>query len=577
MALQGTLDTFSLPDVLRLLATTGKTGCLHLDGDRGRGSVWLDDGTLVAAAADRAAEGASIDEVIFEMLRFDRGSFSFAVDERSPHGEHPTDLEVALRRATQLLDEWRDLEAVVPSLTHKVAMAPELTVEQVTIDAERWQALVAIAGGRPVGELGDALGQGELGVTRTVSDLVELGVAVVQPPETKRSSSSRRNVTDIGSRRSEETGRRSARREAASGTDGMSRSVNWARTGEGTPAPAPAEPNRDPTDPGRPLYRNDAGMDESQPRASAATKLPSRDSNGHSNGQQPSSTVTPPSGRTPVGPSGATPPGGSAKADVAAPPRSRSASGTGRSGRSRSRSGPSSSANGQTVPLPTGPARNGQSLPTGPGLMTGPLATAPELTDDTGGGSLARRPLPTTPPHGVRAPGAVQTGPLPIPDPARGPLLPPSLDTGRLGPSPLPSDTGQIPTVAASALPPDLSWAAEDNELPIAPPMAAGQGGPPPAPLMAPSAAPMPPPGQRTLPSRLITTPPAGRPVPAPPPQSGDPAPHVVAMSPDARAAVEMTVGRAGGGQGSLQMSGASQEQIMGRGHLLQFLSTVRT
>jgi hypothetical protein len=59
----------------------------------------------------------------------------------------------------------------------------------------------------------------------------------------------------------------------------------------------------------------------------------------------------------------------------------------------------------------------------------------------------------------------------------------------------------------------------------------------------------------------------------------GDPASHVVAMSPDARAAVENTIGRAGGGQGGggpQQMPG-TQEQILGRGHLLHFLSTVRT
>jgi hypothetical protein len=568
VALQGTLDTFSLPDVLRLLATTGKTGCLHLDGDRGRGRVWLDEGTLVAAAADRASDDAPIDEVIFEMLRFDRGSFSFAVDERSPSGEAPADLEAILRRAGQLLDEWRELEAVVPSLNHKVAMAPELTVEQVTIDAERWQALVAIAAGRPVGELGEALGQGELGITRTVSDLVELGIAVVQPPEaTRSSSSSRRNVTDIGSRRAEEAGRRSARREAASGTEGMARGVNWPRTLEAGPDVDTAEHT------GRSLYRGD-GADDGQTRTSGPTKLPSRSPGG----AQASSTATPPSGRAAVSSTAPTPPNGNAKADATPPSRTRSTGSASRSSRSRSRStsatsNGSSGSNGQTVPLPTGPTRNGQ-LPTGPGLVSGPLATAPELHDDTGGGALPHRPFPSTPASGVRAAAStMQTGPLPIPDPARGPLLPPTLDTGRLGPSPLPSDTGQIPAVAASALPSDLSWAAEDNELPIAPPMAAGQGGPPPAPLMAP---PAPAPGPRAAPNRLLT-PPAGRPVATPPAQQGDPAPHVVAMSPEARAAVEMTVGRSGGGQGPLQMAGAPQEQIMGRGHLLQFLSTVRS
>jgi hypothetical protein len=56
----------------------------------------------------------------------------------------------------------------------------------------------------------------------------------------------------------------------------------------------------------------------------------------------------------------------------------------------------------------------------------------------------------------------------------------------------------------------------------------------------------------------------------------GDTAAHVQAMSTEARAAVEATVGRSGGGYGGLAMSGASQEQLLNRGQLLRFLSTVR-
>ena len=52
MALQGTLDTFALADVLRLLAATTKTGRLQIDGDRGVGSIWLVDGAVVAGVVD---------------------------------------------------------------------------------------------------------------------------------------------------------------------------------------------------------------------------------------------------------------------------------------------------------------------------------------------------------------------------------------------------------------------------------------------------------------------------------------------------------------------------------------------
>lgn len=51
MALQGTLDTFALADVLRLLANTHKSGRLELAGDRGHGRVWLGEGQLVGGEA----------------------------------------------------------------------------------------------------------------------------------------------------------------------------------------------------------------------------------------------------------------------------------------------------------------------------------------------------------------------------------------------------------------------------------------------------------------------------------------------------------------------------------------------
>src|ERR687891_1258007 len=182
LALQGTLDTFSLPDVLRLLATPAKTGRLRIDGDRGQGSVWLRDGSIVDADADRAVEGAPTDEVIFELLRFGSGSFAFDSDAQTPHGERSDQVEDLLRRANALLSEWTEVEAVVPSMDHRVSLSTELSTDEVTIDADRWRSVVAVGGGHTVGELGSALGLSELHVSRAVRDLVELGVAEVAEP-----------------------------------------------------------------------------------------------------------------------------------------------------------------------------------------------------------------------------------------------------------------------------------------------------------------------------------------------------------------------------------------------------------
>jgi hypothetical protein len=564
VALQGTLDTFSLPDVLRLLATTGKSGCLHIDGDRGRGSVWIDEGAVIGAEADRARGEASVDEVIFEMLRFGRGSFSFAADEQPAAPIEPVEVEGTLRRAGQLLDEWRGLEAVVPSLNHRVAMAPELTVEQVTIDASRWEALVAIAGGRSVGELADSLGQGELGISRTVSDLVELGVAVVEAPGAGRPGANRRgsrsDTTPPTRTTSPDLPRRTAGRTEANGSgrrepspsmplsDGLTSGINWAQSAE---AGTLADPSGEESLSGR-TTSSSIGAGRKPGGATHYNETGLNGTNG-SNGNGHKATATPAGG---VGL--ATPAGGN---HLEIPPKAPRRSATnGRPTRNR-RTGPTPATQAPTTPpLPT--TRNGQAL------VKPPLPSPAYPTTDVG---ERDRPLPTAPPEMGR--GA--TIPVPPPESTRGPLLPASLDTGRLGPSPLPSDTGQIPALSSSALPPDLSWAAEDDQAP--PPLSspfAGLGKA--APASGPGSAP-----GRLLASQPTRPAPMAMPVPPPAPapngrMDGDPALHVTAMTPDARAVVEAVVGRNGGGGGFSMAGGATPDQMMSRSHLLHFLSSVR-
>lgn len=511
MALQGTLDTFSLPDVLRLLATTGKTGCLHVDGDRGRGSVWLEEGAVVAATADRALGEATIDEVIFEIMRFSRGSFNFAVDEQPAHDrQQPKDVETVLRTAGKLLDEWRELEAVVPSLAHRVALAPELTVDQVTIDAPRWQALVAIAGGHSIGELAQALDLGELAVSRTVSDLVELGVAVVEPPSVARtpSSSGRRSTGDATGRSLTGEGPRRASVPTPPGgvtptngkLDGRREAPEIRERRERiTTSPGAA-------DTGRPTWR-----DEAKPPVETAPK------------PRPSKTSTSrPTRARRTGPTPTTVPPG-------APPLGAPA-----------------------------PALNGQALSSA--TLTSPLSP-PVSPFTTTPPPPAAAPAPMPNDRGLPPAGA-PTAPVPaVPDSYRGPLLPPTLDTGPLGPSPVTHDTGQIPSLDASALPPDLTWAAEDHQH---------QGTHSPGPVPAPGAL-------RSPGSRLMgTPPPPSRAVSNGRNDSNEIAGHVAAMTPAARAVIEATIGRNGGGPGGMPTAGATPEQIHSRTQLLSFLSSVR-
>jgi hypothetical protein len=179
VALQGTIETFALPDVMRLLASTKKSGCLRLTGSRGDGSIWVDGGTIVASEASNAPHATSAVEVFFELLRFKDGDFVFDSDVAPDDRTEAAEVEPVLDEAEKMLDEWKSIEAVVPSLESWVSLEPELGVDEITVDKARWRLLVAIGDGTSVGRLGDALELGELAISRSVKELVEANLATV--------------------------------------------------------------------------------------------------------------------------------------------------------------------------------------------------------------------------------------------------------------------------------------------------------------------------------------------------------------------------------------------------------------
>ena len=114
MALQGTLDTFALPDVLRLLASTRKSGRLLVQGDDGNGSLYLDGGSVVGGETNLAPTDEG-HEVLFELLRLGDGSFLFDPAENTPDPGAPAEVEDVIAKAESAHAEWQDLSTVVPS------------------------------------------------------------------------------------------------------------------------------------------------------------------------------------------------------------------------------------------------------------------------------------------------------------------------------------------------------------------------------------------------------------------------------------------------------------------------------
>lgn len=178
MALQGTLDIFSVDDVLRLLANTTKTGRLRIDGSDGGGNLWFVAGAMTGGdTTGRVASTAA--NALFELQRLAVDRFEFFPGEELADAGDPNDVESVITEAGLRLEDWLELAAVVPSLDAAVTLAPELSEDVVEIDRGRWRLLAAVGGGTSVRRIGDALTLDEFELCRSVKDLVEAHLVVL--------------------------------------------------------------------------------------------------------------------------------------------------------------------------------------------------------------------------------------------------------------------------------------------------------------------------------------------------------------------------------------------------------------
>lgn len=183
MALQGTIDSFAMADVLRLLASSAKSGRLIVNGDRGTVNLWLEEGRFVGGGTPDPSS-VEISEVVFDVLRFENGSFIFEAGAVCSVPLEPVEVAPVLGQAEAAMLEWNEIVKIVPSPRSWITLAAELPHPEVVVDQACWASIVAVGSGTSVDQLGSRLGLGELSSSRLVRALVEAGfVEVVDAPE----------------------------------------------------------------------------------------------------------------------------------------------------------------------------------------------------------------------------------------------------------------------------------------------------------------------------------------------------------------------------------------------------------
>jgi len=179
-----------------LLVRAGKISEADLEGARrlqdergdGRriGDVLVEMGAIHAAELDRQIK-FQIEEVIFEMMNWQEGYFSFteeSVDDVPGDALTHIRIESLLMEGARRIDEWSRMERKVPHVGVVPVLAPGGENEGGALDLlpSEWEVLALVDGERNLREIANALARSEFDVARTIFGMEAAGVVSLHDP-----------------------------------------------------------------------------------------------------------------------------------------------------------------------------------------------------------------------------------------------------------------------------------------------------------------------------------------------------------------------------------------------------------
>lgn len=181
--LQGTFETLGVAELLGLLGHSRKTGALWLDAGNAAAVVYVVDGRCCSAVSNETPEPlhdapsllARLVELCFAASRVESGSFRLGAEIPPWTCAEPVDLDAANSELARLVEEWRSIQEVIPSLECRLRLNEDLTIDQLSVDRECWRLLTAIDGRRNLRELVRKTNRPVLDVCHAVVALVDAG------------------------------------------------------------------------------------------------------------------------------------------------------------------------------------------------------------------------------------------------------------------------------------------------------------------------------------------------------------------------------------------------------------------
>lgn len=155
--LNGNLDAFALPDVLRFVASSGVTGRIEITREEVTGEFALDRGRFVGTRLGEDEAPSTVDEALdVAVLLFDGSGGNFElVEEEWVGGPLSLDAEELTAAVEKRRQEWAAVIESLGSLEDALVLANDLPegTDQITVRAGQWRLLTLVDGSRSVQDI----------------------------------------------------------------------------------------------------------------------------------------------------------------------------------------------------------------------------------------------------------------------------------------------------------------------------------------------------------------------------------------------------------------------------------------
>lgn len=174
-AMSGKLDQLSLTDLLSMLSSGRKTGCLHIKNGVKQGDIFFEEGQAVHASAGPLKGEAAL----LLVTSWLKGDFAFESDVAPPDTTIAVPMDAMISSVDETLQEYRAIRALIPHNDLAFRFSTDTASDDVSLRPQEWRILSQIDGNRTVEELAATVGMDTFNTLKILSHFVQAGLIQV--------------------------------------------------------------------------------------------------------------------------------------------------------------------------------------------------------------------------------------------------------------------------------------------------------------------------------------------------------------------------------------------------------------